>query len=332
MGDNLFDLGINPAPNSYDGLRSKSASPTKSFGRDDPLVKALEKLKVTGGASTAPDDMPNHPGRGNRSSMPQQQQPPGGPGGNMGSRMNTKSMSNTSMHSGGSGGTNNSGNYGQPRPSQHQQYGNNPQGGGNHQGYNQANSRSNPALRHQNSGSALVPPGPAFTSNDMQAASDKYSNQTREMFDQRDQQQPGRGGPDGYYNRPSMDRRAVSPNPQNQQMQRPRTMYDGDFQNMNQYSGNNMGGPGNGGQPTHQRSHSATPAKQRPSYGSDRYGPSGYANGRSPSPNPMMMNNGRSPSPNPMMMNNNNDPNMRGRSPSPNPMMMNNGRSPSPNP
>lgn len=129
-----------------------------------------------------------------------------------------------------------------------------------------------------------------------------------------------------------MDRRAASPGPQGHQMQRPRTMYDGDFQNMGQYGvdGMNRGHQQqhNTSMIQHQRSQSASPMKVRQGNVDDRYGPSsGFGGGRSASPNPMMMNNGRSPSPNPMTMS-------RGRSPSPNPMMMNRGisRSPSPNP
>lgn len=286
MGDNLFDLGVNSRSSPYDSQRSKSVSPAKSFSRDDPLVMALEKLKVTGGSNTPADDMPGNPIRRPTSGTPIQ----GKPG------------------------------YGQPQ----QQFNGLPQG-----------NRSSPALRHQNSGSALIPPGPAFTSGEMKAASGRYSNQTREMFDQ---QQRGGPGSDGYYNsndrsmRSSMDRRAASPGPQGHQMQRPRTMYDGDFQNMGQYGvdGMNRGHQQqhNTSMIQHQRSQSASPMKVRQGNVDDRYGPSsGFGGGRSASPNPMMMNNGRSPSPNPMTMS-------RGRSPSPNPMMMNRGisRSPSPNP
>lgn len=336
MGDNLFDLGVHDTSSPYDAARSKSASPTKSFNRDDPLVMAIEKLKATGG-STGADDLSNRQSR-NRPNV-QQHPYPSNSGPNVDTNMNPKAMSNTSMHSGNN----------PPRHSQQQQkYSGNTRnsntGNSNNNGYqnyNQPNNNfSNPALRHQNSGSALAAPGPAFTSNDMQATSDKYSNQTRDMFDQQKQQPRGS---DGYYNRSSMDRRTASPNPRTQQqvsqMQRPRTMYDGNFQdimpqNMSQNNGRgggNFGGDGrphhHGGMDKHQRSRSDVVVDQRSGYGNDRYGSSGYRDQRSPSPNPMMMmnNNGRSPSPNPMMMN-------RGRTPSPNPMMMNNGRSPSPNP
>lgn len=46
MGDNMFDLGVSTKKSPFDS-RPKSASPLKSFAKDDPLVMALERLKST---------------------------------------------------------------------------------------------------------------------------------------------------------------------------------------------------------------------------------------------------------------------------------------------
>jgi hypothetical protein len=65
MGDNMFDLGVSTKKSPFDA-RPKSASPLKSFAKDDPLVMALERLKSTStnGAvdSQQQDDLPP-PGR-----------------------------------------------------------------------------------------------------------------------------------------------------------------------------------------------------------------------------------------------------------------------------
>lgn len=302
MGDNMFDLGVNPTRNIAD-QRAKSMSPVKSFSRDDPMVMALEKLKVTGGGSA----------------------PRSTSGG---------SSNNDAQSVGQSIGSNNGG-----------------------------------ALRHQNSGAALVPPGPAFTSNEMQAASNRYSNQTREMFDVENARMGGRdghGGPDprvhrgssnGGYSRgngdngsapPPTDRRAVSPRPSNSSMgsnnyrpqgihamQRPHTMYEQDFHQAAAAANSALahaGGEYDGHYQSrtnsyqhHQRSQSSVPTKRYDDGYSEGYNSHGSNNGRAPSPNPMAMQQNRAPSPNPMMMQQN-------RAPSPNPMMMQQNRAPSPNP
>lgn len=61
MGDNMFDLGVSPNNSPFD-QRPKSISPTKSFAADDPLVVALEKLKVTGGTSSGSPAEQEHVG------------------------------------------------------------------------------------------------------------------------------------------------------------------------------------------------------------------------------------------------------------------------------
>lgn len=54
MGDNMFDLGV--SPRSPFDQRARTPSPVKSLAADDPLVMALEKLKVTSGGSSAPEE------------------------------------------------------------------------------------------------------------------------------------------------------------------------------------------------------------------------------------------------------------------------------------
>ena len=64
MGDNMFDLGVSAKKSPFDA-RPKSASPLKSFSKDDPLVMALERLKSTstnGTDTQQQDDLPP-PGR-----------------------------------------------------------------------------------------------------------------------------------------------------------------------------------------------------------------------------------------------------------------------------
>lgn len=55
MGDSMFDLGYTLKKSPYES-RGKSASPVKSLPRDDPLVMALEKLKIPPASSSTKDE------------------------------------------------------------------------------------------------------------------------------------------------------------------------------------------------------------------------------------------------------------------------------------
>lgn len=53
MGENMFDLGVSPSKSSSSPFENKrSLSPKKQLSKDDPLVAALERLKVSSVAPT----------------------------------------------------------------------------------------------------------------------------------------------------------------------------------------------------------------------------------------------------------------------------------------
>lgn len=291
MGDNMFDLGVSPNRSPFD-QRAKSASPTKSLAADDPLVMALEKLKVTGGSS-APDQEEHQSGQygdmGNNTPLSKPK------------RISSRSApASPARHNESARYSNGPGALIPPQPAftakdmktTSRQYNNQKQEMFEYDDPNQQRPRSNTggSFRGPHPQERTVSPQPS-QQNLQHRPSQRPQQRPQSMYDVDSYQQqpsPSRGGYRNSGNHPDFERRGS---------------YD------------NRGGSPNPGY-----------YNNAPSRGNS-VSPAPYANGnpmdRSASPNPMM----RSPSPNPMMRSGSPNPaaqqgpprNMR--SVSPNPMM-----------
>lgn len=306
MGDNMFDLGVSPNKSPFD-QRSKSASPVKSLARDDPLVMALEKLKLASGGSEPQEEQPVEPmnqygglGNGAPASKPKRVSSRSAP---------VSPARNGNLNNGGSmrHGNNSSTALIPPQPaftatdmnSTSRKYSNQTKEmfhyeGGDPNAQQQQQQMQNQRPRSNTGGSFRGGPGPQD-----RAISPRPSNGALQQQQQQQQQ----------------------PQQQQQQRNRPQTMYE-----MNSYQEPNHGGYRNSGSEAdfgRRGSYNAQGNSPNPDYtgnapprgGSVSPAPYGNDMRRSMSPNPMM----RAASPNPQMQQG--PPQDYRRSASPNPQM-----------